>query len=102
LMVDFTGENLPAVSVPLDLGGNRDYLYLRLDPTSEDVLGLQIEDFFAYAIHRHLYLVDMLELAILHGITPAEIARLRRELAPNTRRRAAVNSLFDELATLSA
>ncbi len=102
LMVDFTGENPPAVSVPLDLGGDRDYVYLRLHPTTEDVLGLQIEDFLGYAVERHPSLIDTLDLAALHGISRPEINCVRREMALDVRRRAVVGASFNEFAFVSA
>lgn len=97
LMVDFTGQNPPAVSVPLDLGGERGYFFLRLDPVTEEVVGLQIEDFLHYAVHRHPYLLDALDLAMLHGITRAAIARVDQSLAPKADKRAVTDALFDEL-----
>ena len=101
LMVDFTGRNSPAISVPLDLDREHDYLYLRLDPVTEEVVGLQIEDFLNFTIHRHSDFLDMLDLATLHGITPAEIAEFRRNLAPSARKRAAVDTVFDQFAPIS-
>ena len=99
LMVDFAGSPLPAVAVPLDLGdGDRDYLFLKLDPATEAVVGLQVEDFLRYAARLHPHLLDALDLAELHGITPAEVAEARRRLAPATRKRATVAALFEELA----
>lgn len=102
LMVDFTGQNPPAVSVPLDLGGERGYFFLRLDPVTEEVVGLQIEDFLDYAIDRHPYLLDALDLATLHGITPAEIARSRPKPARNASKEAVMAALFAELGPLGA
>lgn len=102
LMVDFTGENPPAVSVPLDLGGDRDYVYLRLHPTTEEVLGLQIEDFLGYGVHRHPSLLDTLDLATLLGISRPEIDRVRREIVVNTRRHATIATLFNDFALESA
>lgn len=102
LMVDFTGSNPPAAGFPLDLDLDRDYLYLRVDVETEAVVGLQIEDFLSVAIHRHPYLLDMLDLATLHGITPAEIEHLRRSVDPVTRKRAALAAVLNELIPLSA
>lgn len=102
LMVDFTGQNPPAVSMPLDVGGDRGYFMLRLDPVTEDVVGLQIEDFLSYAIHRHPNLLAMLDLATLHGIKPDEIEQLRRRVDPAARKRAALAAVLDELRPLSA
>jgi len=103
LFVSFAGEAPPAVSVPLDRGGGaREYSYLLVDPPSGAVGGLQIEEFLGDAGRRHPRLLDLLDLAELHGIAPAEIAELRRTVGTTPRKRAAVAALFDELAPPSA
>jgi hypothetical protein len=68
LFVDFYGEARPAASVPLDRG-NRDYLYARVDPVTDAVVGLQIERFLSYAIRHHPELVDALDTSTLVGIS---------------------------------
>jgi hypothetical protein len=102
LVVDFTGGNAPAVSVPLDLGDDRHYMYLRLDPTTENVRGLQIEEFLAYAVHRHPALLDTLDLASLHGITAAEISNFHRNLDQVSRKCDVVTAIVNEIEELSA
>ena len=67
LFVDFYGEARPAASIPLDRG-DRDYLFLRIEPTSQAVVGLQIEHFLSYAVARHPELADALDFAALVGI----------------------------------
>ena len=64
LFVDVHGEALPAASIPLDRG-DRDYLYLRIDPETDAVVGIQIEHFLSSAAHRHPELVGALELVNL-------------------------------------
>lgn len=75
LFVDFYGEARPAASIPLDLG-DRDYLYLRVDVQSKEVVGLQIESFLTYALRLHPELVDVLGIATLEGIEPDELSEL--------------------------
>lgn len=103
LFINFSGEARPAVGVPLDLDdGEIGYRYLLVDPMTEEVSGLQIEDFFTYAGRRHPYLLDALDLAVVHDITPGEIAERWRQMAPQTRKSATVTAIFDELAAASA
>jgi hypothetical protein len=98
LHVDFADTEHPAVAVPVDLGdGDRDYLFLKLDPVTEAVVGLQVEDILSYAVGRNPGLLDVLDLADLHGISLAEVAEARRRVAARTRR-AAVRSIFDQFA----
>jgi hypothetical protein len=75
LFVDFRGAAVPAASIPLDRG-DRDYLFLRVDPATEEVVGLQIEHFLSYAILQHPELTDTLDAASLIGITRDEIDRI--------------------------
>lgn len=77
LDVDFYGDPRPAVSVAVD-HGDRDYLYLRVDPTTREVVGVQIEAFLAYAIKRTPDLLPALAVAELHGYNVLEAARIRR------------------------
>jgi len=80
LDVDFYGEARPAVSVPLDQG-DRDYIYLRVDPASRQVVGLQIEAFLAYAVKQHPDFLAALVVADLPGFNDLEATRLRRQAA---------------------
>jgi hypothetical protein len=77
LFVDFYGEARPAASVPLDRG-ERDYLYARVDPQTEAVVGLQIEHFLSYAIEQHPELVDVLDTSTLVGIGRDDLTAISR------------------------
>jgi hypothetical protein len=77
LFVDFYGEARPAASVPLDRG-NRDYLYARVDPVTDAVVGLQIERFLSYAIRQHPELVDALDTSTLVGISRDDLDLISR------------------------
>jgi len=81
LFVDFFGDARPAASDPLDLG-DRDYFYLRVDVATDEVVGLQIEQFLSYAVVQHPELVDALVEAELVGIAADEAARLRQRVRP--------------------
>ncbi|MCC6313918.1 MAG: hypothetical protein IT337_07875 [Thermomicrobiales bacterium] len=94
MYVDFYGKALPAVSVPVDRG-DRDYLYLRVDPETKRVVGLQIEAFLAYATKQEPYLLAAAFLAQLRGFTDIEIAQLRRAIGESVARRG-----WDEAAFL--
>jgi hypothetical protein len=76
LFVDFYGRARPASSEPLGVG-DRDYLFLRVDPVTQEVVGLQIEDFLAYAVGRHPEFVAALEIAHLDDLDATEAAELR-------------------------
>lgn len=102
LDVDFFGPDQPAVVVPLDMPDPADEVALLVHAETEEVVGVQVEAFLLRAVRHHPHLLDLLDLAELHGITPAEVAELRRTIAPAQRARAAVIAFFDELAPVSA
>ncbi len=56
---------------------------LRLDPTTHQIVGYQIEGFLADAVYRH---PQLLELAELGGIPAEEIAAVRGRIGPERRR----------------
>lgn len=62
LFVNFTGTARPAVSVPTDSDLAEVDVYLRVDPTSEEVVGIQIEGVVA-AVDRPTWLGDALAVA---------------------------------------
>ena len=99
LFVDFYGEARAAASVPLDRG-DRDYLYVRVDPETDEVVGLQIEHFLSYAIEQHPELGSALDAMTLAGIG-------RDELDANTGGRSGtpratnIATLMEALAHLS-
>ena len=77
LFVDFSGEARPAASIPLDRG-DRDYVYLRVDPETDAVVGLQIEHFLSYAIEQHPELGGALDTMTLVGINRDDLDRITR------------------------
>lgn len=78
LFVHFYGEARPASSEPLDNLGDRDYAFLRVDPITDEVVGIQIETFLSYAILQHPDFVEALTIAELHGYNDIEATGLRR------------------------
>lgn len=62
LFIDFSGRPRPAASVPADARFGMVDIYLRVDPVSEEVVGLQIEGVLA-AADRPAWLLDALALA---------------------------------------
>lgn len=77
LLVDFYGHPEPAISVPID-AGDRDFLYLRVDPETRRVVGLQIEAFLAYAVHQDPIFIEALAIADLRDYSDLEATKLRR------------------------
>lgn len=100
LFVDFYGRARPASSEPLD-NGDRDYLFLRVDPVSQEVVGLQIEEFLAYAVGRHPEFVAALEIAQLDD-RDAEAADLRRWAREQACGPADAHALISTVERLSA
>ena len=72
LLIHFFGRERDAVSVQ----GDR-YLYLLVDPDTEEIVGFHFEGFVARAIKDVPELIDVLDHAELRGITPAEVRALR-------------------------
>ncbi|MGH2562783.1 MAG: DUF2283 domain-containing protein [Thermomicrobiales bacterium] len=81
LFIHFYGEPRPAVSIEMDDG-----LYLRWDREGGQLVGMQLEDFLSVLVPRHAVL---LEVADMLEIDPKRIAKMKRQLSPETRKRAA-------------
>ena len=99
LFVDFEGRPRPAVSVPLARRDDLIDVYLRVDPVTESVLGLQIEGVLG-AFDRQRWLRGALALAELRGIERRAILDLPR--AVDVDRRSVVDAIFDALAPSAA
>ncbi len=74
---------------------------LRLNPTTQVIVGFQIEGYLAQAVYR---LPRLLALAELVGIPQEEVAAIRQRVARDDEwwKRALVESLFEQAAPLSA
>lgn len=101
LFVDFYGRARPASSEPLDVG-DRDYLFVRVDPLTQEVVGLQIEEFLAYAVDRHPAFVAALAIADLDDLDAAEAAELRRWARERARHSVDAHALIASVERLSA
>ena len=62
----------PTVNVPTS-----EYEYLRVDAETEEVVGMQVEDFLSYAIYRNWV---YLQYAALAGLSREEIAALHERV----------------------
>jgi len=92
LLVYFSGRDFPAASFPVS--DDADHIYLLGDVETGRVVGLHVEGFLAYAVKRLPPLIDLLDIADLRGITPAEVAEVRRGLMVGDRRRATLAALL--------
>lgn len=102
LMIHLYGRGRPAVSVPSPKPLARDFVFLRFDPESDELVGIQIEDFLRVYVVDHPRAIDLLDQADLRGITHEEIARIRLRIGADERlQSAATRSLIEELALAS-
>ncbi len=101
LYFDFYGPGKPAVNVEIDKG-DHDYLFQRVDVDTQEVIGLQVDDFLAYAIHLDPYVFDVLDFAELHGITREQVAILKHKRSLPPDHQASAEEFFGELAKMTA
>lgn len=87
LMIHLYGEPQPAISV----AGSDEYLYWRVAPDTQNVVGLQYEHFLSHLVFEH---PEFLDFAALAGISADEIESIRVRINPDQRRRAAVEYLL--------
>jgi hypothetical protein len=71
LLIHLFGRDRDSISVPI-----AKYLYLLVDPETEQVIGLHIEGFLAQAVKDVPAAIALLDFAELRGITPAEVRLL--------------------------
>lgn len=83
LTVHFYGRGIPAVSMPVG-DGERDAFYVRVDPTTNRPVGIQIEGFLSSFATEHPELVTLLDTAELRGITREEVDQYRTRLAQDS------------------
>jgi hypothetical protein len=99
LMVHLYGRGRPAVSVPIPGPVERDVVFLRIDPETDELVGVQIEDFLNLYARDNPDALNLLEGPVdLRGITPADLARIRASIGRPTRGAATAESLIRELA----
>jgi len=100
LFVDLFADARPAASVPLERG-DRDFLFLRVDPETGEIVGLQIEHFLSYAVIQHPELARALDVASLIDVGKDDIDRITR-LRSGHPTPADASTLIEELRHLSA
>ena len=74
LLVHLFGRGRSSISVPIDR-----YLYVMVDPDTEEIIGIHIEGFLTQAVKEHPRNIDILDYAELRGMTPGEVRALQRE-----------------------
>jgi hypothetical protein len=89
LHVHFFGRPLPAVNIDIT-----EYLDLRVDIETHQVVGLQIDGYLHYAVHQNSALLTLAELA---GIEPAAIDEARRAISIDRKRTAALRTVLSDL-----
>lgn len=86
LFVEFFRDASAAVSVPLGEHG-----YARVDPSTQKVVGVMIEEFLAVVVYELPELLIVAEGT--KGISKLEIDEIRRNIAPEVETRAAMRSI---------
>jgi hypothetical protein len=101
LLIYLYGAAQPSVSVPLT-----DYEYLRVDPTTEEVVGFQVENFLAEAVFADPLYLDWAEAVGVDADRVAALRQLidaaRRGRSPDDRRRHLAASVAARLARVTA
>lgn len=82
LVVHFYGRGRPAVSVPSPRDLDRDFLYMRFDPDTDQLVGFEIEDFLDLYVSEHPESLYLLKTADLRGITREEIEAIEQGITP--------------------
>ena len=94
LTIYFDGEPRPAINVPS--GDEDDLVSFRVDPATEEVVGVEVEDLFA-AGDEHPRWVDLAQLA---GITEQKLESPPPQIVSELRAYAAVARLRDLIPAL--
>lgn len=98
LMVHLFGRGRAAVSVPSPRPLTRDFVFLRIDPETDELVGVQIEDFLRLYVVDHPEMLHLLERAELRGITHEEVNRIQDRFGRDARRPpVAVDALIREV-----
>lgn len=93
LMVHLVPRGEPGITVFVD-----DHYAVRLDRTRKRLLGFQVEGFLIAVVRQQPALLDALDVAELRGITPEEIAHLRREIGVEHRKAGAIAEVLNRIA----
>jgi hypothetical protein len=103
LMIHLFGRGRAAVSVPVPTDGDRDLVFWRVDPETEEIVGFQIEDFLRFYVPSESSALDWLHPrhgAELRGLTAAEIEPLRERHGRGGRPLATREALLGDLIAL--
>jgi hypothetical protein len=74
LLIHLFGRDCGSISVHM-----ANYLYVMVDPDTEESLGFHIEGFVGQAVKDVPVAIELLDYGELRGITPAEVRELQRE-----------------------
>ena len=94
MFIPFYDPIEPAASVPVNQG-EMDYVFLRVNMETQEVIGFQVEHFLSYAVGQMTDLINALELADLHGITRDEVAETKRRGQPERGERVDAAALLE-------
>lgn len=101
LMIHLFGRGRPAVSVPSPANVDRDLVFFRGDPETEELVGFQIEDFLRLYVPVTPRALDWLHPqrgAELRGLTAADVDRIRDRDGLGGQAPATVDALLQDLA----
>jgi hypothetical protein len=74
LLIHLFGRGRDTISVPV-----ANYLYVMVDPETEEIIGFHVEGFLSQAVNDVPEAIDLLDYAELRGITLSEARELQRE-----------------------
>ncbi len=101
MYLDFFGKGRPAASIPIE-HGDRDFFYVRVDPSSSEIVGVQIEDFLAYAVEVEPWLLPILAFADIQAVDDNVADELRQRGIRSAEERRNSKALLAEFARLIA
>ena len=102
LMVHFGARGRAAVSVPSPKPLARDFVFLRFDPATGELVGVQIEDFLDLYLPANPKAAILIERAELRGITEAEVVAELRRLRPDVGGGPSSEEVIEQLVLLAA
>jgi len=98
LMIHFFGRGRAATSVPVeDTVDGRDLVFARLDRATDEVVGIQVEEFLDVYVKARPEMIKLLSVAELRGITRDDVRLLAEGIQAEQLRAAMTGSLFSDL-----
>lgn len=101
LFISFYDPIGPAASVPVDQGA-MDYVFLRVNLKTQEVVGFQVEHYLSYAVAQVPDLIQTLGLAKLHGNAPEEVAEITLRIQPEYPKPADAAAVLGDLVKMVA